>query len=61
MPCFYSKEVTSDRACGDFLGPIVTGTAVGTLFGMDWQFCEGEITDDNILDIYELLKLLWVV
>jgi hypothetical protein len=27
---------------------------VGTPFGMDWQFCEGEITEDNIPDIYEL-------
>jgi hypothetical protein len=35
--------------------------AVGTPFGMDWQLCEGEITEDNIPDIYELLQLLRVV
>ena len=37
------------------------GCSVGTPFGMYWQFCEGEITEDNIPDIYELLKLLQVV
>jgi hypothetical protein len=26
-------------------------SVVGTPFGMDWQFCEGEITEDNIPDI----------
>jgi hypothetical protein len=34
---------------------------VGTPFGMDWQFFEGEITDDNISSMYELLQLLRVV
>ena len=34
---------------------------VGTPFRMDWQFCEGEITEGNIPDIYELLQLLRVV
>ena len=35
--------------------------AVGTPFGMDWQFCEGKITEDNIPHIHELLKMLQVV
>jgi hypothetical protein len=36
-------------------------STVATPFGMDWHFCEGEITEDNIPDIYELLQLLRVV
>ena len=31
--------------------------AVGTPFGKDWQFFEGEITKDNISSMYELLQL----
>jgi hypothetical protein len=28
---------------------------VRTPFGMDWQFCEGEITEDNIPIMYETI------
>jgi hypothetical protein len=28
---------------------------VRTPFGMDWQFCEGEITEDNIPSMYETI------
>jgi hypothetical protein len=27
--------------------PLVPPDTVGTPFGMDWQFCEGEITEDK--------------
>jgi hypothetical protein len=37
------------------------GAVVGTPFGMDWQFCEGEITEDHIPDISKLLEMLRVV
>jgi hypothetical protein len=30
-------------------------TVVRTPFGMDWQFCEGEITEDNIPSMYETI------
>ena len=45
----------------DNIVPVLENPNVGTPFGMDWQVCEGEITENNIPDIYELLQLLWVV
>jgi hypothetical protein len=49
MPLFKSKPTEA------------WSTGVGTPFGMDWQFFEGEITEDNISSMYELLQLLRVV
>jgi hypothetical protein len=33
----------------------ISGVGVRTPFGKDWQFCEGEITEDNIPSMYETI------
>jgi hypothetical protein len=56
--CRSSRRVTT---LGDWYCPshreelLLPVTGVRTPFGMDWQFCEGEITEDNIPSMYETI------
>jgi hypothetical protein len=39
----------------EHIAPEQLQDGVRTPFGMDWKFCEGEITEDNIPSMYETI------